>query len=121
MPVSRDDGYRARRRAAPGCIDQDRRVIAVKKSIGEIDSANPEIHHFDAGWKRALSQTLHDLHAESVVPLENVSDAGDEDLAHVQLSFPAGSISSGEKKKRWPGIRARPNSRPGSASSTTAT
>src|ERR1700730_12965067 len=121
MPVWRDDGYRARRSATLCCIDQDRRVIAVKQSIGEIDSANPEIHHFDAGRKRALCQAPRDLHAESVVPLENVADAGDEDLAHVQLSFPAGSISSGEKKKRWPGIRARPNSRLGSASSTTAT
>ena len=67
MPVWRDDGYRARRRAAPGCIDQDRRVIAVKQSIGEIDSANPEIHHFDAGWKRALCQTPHDLDPAKVL------------------------------------------------------
>ena len=108
-------------RTALGRIDQDRRIIAVKQRIGEIDPANAKIHHFDAGWKRALCQTPRDLHAEGVVTLEDITDTGDEDLAHVPLSSPAGSISSGEKKKRWPGIRSRPNSRPGSASSTTAT
>ena len=75
-------------------------------------------------------QPLGDLDSEGVVAQEDVADAGDEDArpihdpsgkpaSHVQHAD-SGSTSSGRKKKRCPGWRSAPRSRPGSSSTVTA-
>ena len=76
-------------------------------------------------WHCAMRRTTST--PKRVVTEKNVADAGDQNawlLRWLEIRgflFGSGSISSASKKKRWPGWRSRPISRPGSLSSTTQT
>src|SRR5207253_8242495 len=81
---------------------------------GEVEAADAVVRHLHAVRQQAPVQPGDDLYPEAVVTEEDVADARHEDLH-------SGSTSERRKKKRWPGWRISPRSRPGSSSITTAT
>src|SRR6478672_2669372 len=68
-------------------VHQHGRAIAVEQGVGEIDSANAEVHDFHFRRKPPPRKSLRHLDAETVVTLEYVADTGDEDAAHLSGSL----------------------------------
>jgi hypothetical protein len=74
-----EHGERAGRVLPGQRVNEDRRVGIVLQRVHEVDPADPEVLHSDAGGQLARSEALGDGNAESIVPVEDVADAGDED------------------------------------------
>src|SRR5580700_643956 len=94
-------------------IDDDYAIPGIEQRVSQVESTNAKIFNRYGFRHLPLAQGLSYVYPEAVVPEEDIAYAGNENLH-------AGSTSSGEKKKRCPGWRIMPNSRPGSSSTTTA-
>src|SRR6202035_2661007 len=110
------------RPSARHSVDKDRRVRVVEQREREVESTDAEIGDTDAVGLRPCRQPLRDRNTESVVPEKDIPDPGHQYVAltHVWVSSPgsSGSMSSRLKKKRCPGWRIAPRSRPGSSSTS---
>ena len=96
LEVGLQDEDRPWRLAARRGVDQDQRVVPLQQLVREVDAADAEVRHLDAGRKRLVRQAVRHLDTEAVVAEEDIADAGHQHAAaHGCDSI--GSTSSGAK------------------------
>ena len=64
--------------AARHGIHENHRLVGIQKGVNQIEPADAEIMHMHVSRQRALRQTPGDFDTESVVPEEDIANAGDE-------------------------------------------
>ena len=108
--------------AARRGVEQHRRVLAVAQRVREVHAADAEVDDLDAGRQLAPREPRARARRRSRRRRGRRCRSRPRGRAPRGRGRPSasGSTSSGEKKKRWPGWRRSPRSRPGSSSTVTA-
>jgi len=117
----RDDEDRARRRTALGRIDQDRRIIAVKQRIGEIDPANAKSTTLTPAGSGLCAKRRATSTPKASSPLKILPIPATRNLAHVRSLLRRVRSHLAEKEEAVARHPIKTEFPARSASSTTAT